>query len=59
MKKFTVAALSSRRVIIIADLQQKAESEDWHGVADAAMDLRELDAQLEIIAAPIKSLIND
>lgn len=29
-------------------LRIKVDEEDWHGVADAAMDLRELQAQLVI-----------
>jgi hypothetical protein len=43
----TKDALHRRRVITISDLLVKAENEDWHGVADAAMDLRELDATLK------------
>lgn len=32
------------RELLIEYLKLKAHEEDWHGVADAAMDLRELDA---------------
>ena len=32
------------REILIEYLKLKVHEEDWHGVADAAMDLRELDA---------------
>lgn len=42
MKKPTRESLHRRRVIIIADLLSKVEAEDWHGTADAAMDLREV-----------------
>lgn len=28
--------------VLLADLQGKVEREDWHGVADAAMDLRDI-----------------
>jgi len=42
-------ALQRRRVITISDLLVKADNEDWHGVADAAMDLREIDAQLVVV----------
>lgn len=31
-----------QREVIKADLQGKFAREDWHGVADAAMDLRDL-----------------
>jgi len=44
------ALLQKRRAVIIADLLCKVEAEDWHGVADAAMDLREIDAQLKVLA---------
>lgn len=32
------------REILVEYLKLKVHEEDWHGVADAAMDLRELDA---------------
>lgn len=49
MKVITLEFLAKRRAIIVADLQGKVEAEDWHGTADAAMDLREIDAQLELL----------
>ncbi len=30
-------------------LQLKARERDWHGVADAAMDIREIEAQLKLL----------
>lgn len=27
----------------------KVEEQDWHGVADAAMDIREIEAQLKLL----------
>lgn len=41
--------LEKRRAVVIADLLSKVDAEDWHGTADAAMDLREIDAMLEIL----------
>lgn len=35
----------SRRETLITYLRMKVDIEDWHGVADAANDLRELDAE--------------
>lgn len=32
------------RELLIEYMQLKISEEDWHGVADAAMDLREMDA---------------
>ncbi len=51
MKQPDRASLEKRRPIIIADLLAKVEAEDWHGVADAAMDLREIDAMLSVLTA--------
>lgn len=45
-----LARLTRRRAVTIQDLLVKAENEDWHGVADAAMDLREIDAQVSMAA---------
>lgn len=33
-----------QRNVILEDLKGKLFREDWHGVADCAMDLRDLDA---------------
>lgn len=41
--------LAARRSRMITYLQLKVEEEDWHGVADAAMDLREIDAAIETL----------
>jgi hypothetical protein len=35
---------AQRRAAYIAYLDMKVREQDWHGVADCAMDLRELDA---------------
>ena len=32
--------------VMIAYLQLKIRQRDWHGVADAAMDIREMEARL-------------
>ena len=40
--------LVKRRGIVIADAQMKLECADWHGCADACMDLREIDAQITL-----------
>lgn len=49
MKPITVESLLRRKPVLVADLLGKVETEDWHGVADAAMDLRDLEAQLEVL----------
>jgi hypothetical protein len=41
--------LERRRAVIISDLLLKVEVSDWHGVADAAMDLREIDVAIKLL----------
>ena len=41
--------LIGQRHALVAYLQSKVDAHDWHGVADAAMDLRELDAALRML----------
>ena len=38
-------ATKTDREILIDYLMMKARQEDWHGVSDAANDLREMDAR--------------
>lgn len=38
--------LASRRRLMISYCEMKIREEDWHGVADAAMDLRDIDAEV-------------
>lgn len=40
--------LVKRRGIVIADAQMKLECGDYHGCADACMDLREIEAQIAL-----------
>ena len=41
--------LAVERDVLIEYLRAKLVAEDWHGVADAAMDLREIDAKLAVL----------
>jgi hypothetical protein len=45
----TRPALEKVRENLITYIKTKVEQEDWHGVADAAMDLREVEAKLEVL----------
>ena len=45
----TKADLVAERAALIAYLTAKLRAEDWHAVADAAMDLREIDAELSVM----------
>ncbi len=49
MKLPTREQLVKRRAIVMADAQMKLEVADWHGCADACMDLREIDAQIALL----------
>lgn len=42
----TTLDLTQQRDVLITYLNMKAHTEDWHGVMDAACDLREIDAEL-------------
>ena len=46
----TLEQLEQRRASMINYLKLKIEEEDWHGVADAAMDLREIEAKIEMVS---------
>lgn len=41
--------LNDEKTTLIAYLYQKVEKHDWHGVADAAMDIRDVEAQLVVL----------
>jgi len=40
--------LAKQREILIEYLKMKVFQMDWHGVADAAMDIRELEKQIQV-----------
>ncbi len=42
-----ITFLEKSRPLLIEYLKQKLEAEDWHGVQDAASDLRDLDCELD------------
>ena len=42
-----LADLERHRPTLIAYLKMKLEAEDWHGVQDAASDLRDVDSELD------------
>lgn len=44
------AQLRAARVVMVAYLRTKLDAEDWHGVQDAASDLRDIDAELAGLA---------
>jgi hypothetical protein len=45
MKPYSLLSPEKRRAILIEYLHAKVYEGDWHGVSDAANDLRELEAQ--------------
>lgn len=48
--KISEASLHVRRARMIDYLKLKIDEHDWHAVADAAMDLREIEAQLQMFS---------
>ena len=45
------AWLEAHRLDLIAYLRSKTQAEDWHAVADAACDLREIEAKIQVLSA--------
>lgn len=46
-----VTALVEAKAELIAYLLSKVRQSDWHAVQDAASDIREIDAKLEVLNA--------
>ena len=46
-----IETLLQRRELYRNYLKMKVREQDWHGVADAANDLRELDAMLSVLTS--------
>ena len=46
-KAARIAFLERKRLVTIEDTKLKLEGGDWHGVADGAMDLRDIDNELD------------
>jgi hypothetical protein len=44
-----IKELELQKAHLVTYLLSKVSAEDWHAVADAAMDLREIEAKIEII----------
>lgn len=44
-----IEKLKSQKIVLISYLESKIHDEDWHAIADAAMDLREVDAKLTVL----------
>jgi hypothetical protein len=49
------AELEKRRELMIEYLKDKVILEDWHGVMDAAADIREIDAKLSVLGSENES----
>ena len=45
----SISTLKHRKEQMIDYLLMKVEIGDWHGVADAAMDIREIDAEIRAL----------
>ena len=47
--KLQINTIEARRNLHIDYMHAKIQDSDWHGVADAAMDIREYEAQLYVL----------
>jgi hypothetical protein len=47
-KKINYADFMEQKRILLEYLQVMITNEDWHGVADLAMDMRELEAKQDV-----------
>jgi len=45
----TIEDLVAQHATLVAYLKSKVAIAEWHGCADAAMDLREIEAQLAVL----------
>lgn len=52
-ENFKVVELRRRRCVLIAYLRLKTDEQDWHGVSDAANDIRVLEAQIVCIGGTL------
>ena len=46
----TIQDLREQKATLTTYLLSKVRAEDWHAVADAAMDLREVEAKIDVLA---------
>lgn len=45
----TRTELEDGKASLVAYIKSKLHAQDWHAIADAAMDLREIDAKLSLM----------
>ena len=46
-KKIRIGTLMDRKILMINYLQMKVAEKDWHGVQDAASDLRDIESEIK------------
>jgi len=51
-----VDELREHRALLISYLLAKVKINDWHGVSDAANDLREIDVELRVLGSKATEL---
>jgi hypothetical protein len=54
-EKPEISKLLSRRIVMKSYLGMKMEEEDWHGVQDAASDLRDIDVEILTLKRMVKN----
>lgn len=43
---YKISSLEERKDMMVKYMKLKMQEEDWHGVADAAMDIRDIESEL-------------
>ena len=54
MDELLVEKLNERKRLMVAYLRLRLDLADWHGVMDAAADIREIEAQLALLEGRAK-----
>lgn len=50
------ADIRESMIIVLNDMKDKMKRKDWHGVSDAANDMRDLDAELVGLGFALKQI---
>ncbi len=53
-----LVTLACQKDKLVEYMKMKIDKEDWHGVADAAMDVRELEASMKILDNYLKGVLH-
>jgi hypothetical protein len=49
MNESRIQSLRAERATLLAYLRCRVDNEDWHGVSDAANDIREIEREIRVL----------